>query len=917
MLLLGDSKISAVSIGGTAAKAVYLGAEKIWPTTTIIVPPQTFFADALGISRSIHSATIDSIIEIPVEEFANADAVSYSTTASTVDSTTITPVIINYPVQGVVAAVRSTATAWISAYAGITARADGNSSPQGISTGNVAGSTTVNMASVTVEDWVEAIDLAFLGGGAPGVNGGGVGAPGGGGGAGQWGYGKIVLRTLFAEKGLDRKNYNVFLKNLTIGATAASPVGTAINNGNPSSVDLVAVLKGGGPDIKLIDTVVGSGGIAAWGGVGTDISIGQGVDPLDLNTGYAPYTGGGTALGQTIAGQPAVRAGQAPGGGGGGGPAQGIPVPVSQIGGPGAAGIGHWRFYNEATSSLHSFLQPTITGTQPLTAAQLNAQPWSQMVIPVDAGEIDFAIIGGGGGGDQGGTLGLNGAGGKGGQWRGASVNAGINVASLYAAPQDGLGAITNLSTVTSLRFEYRVGRGGAGGTPSGRAGEPTTVRIRATVNGVERTLLNEISAAGGAPGNSAGTTAGSMVGGDATGGDRDASGAAAIATGINRSLRVGGREFICKGGKGGINTGVGFNGNPGRAPGGGGGGGIGNALFGAGTLGAKGGDGAVFLAYSSYASVRKVQIFECLGTTDDSNTSFLSRSADKSIFDHTIVKDYPNSMIPYAGPILGPILGALGLAAKPTDVSLSNSVASGVTQVMKLVNGTVDPFVLVGTSQGAQIMGTVWNNHIKNNPALRARCQNVYLMGNPIREQGKTFPNAKPVGGHGIATPDLRLVGTLAEPKIWELANAGDPVATNTTSATGGNAIGDSIQNSYGVLWTIGVTPIIDILNLVANALGVIQMGLGMNEFHNLYGYNPALAPVDMTNPFRPSATEPTKPGWKIIVDHLNTTVGPSALYRGAFREDGTLDETPREFTQATYRGTVSMSATAEVVYA
>lgn len=860
---IGSSGAGAIFVGDRPVSTVYVGDTKVWPPEIVVVPVETFDAEAHTISYS------GSVTELGVE--TAAEAVFFSeATASAVGAVTPVP----YSVTGTVSA-KSTTAGWISGYTGIYGRAFSFSDGRVEVTGEIRGETDVATTAsgwIDIPAWVEAVDCVVVGGGAAGdAYGSNAFLTGGsGGGSGKWSQGQFILRNLFAAEGFNRNDYKVQYR-YTPGAGGTAVAGGKGNAGSDSIFELRAVQIYGGSNVKaLIAPVVGKGGVQSGGSGGAggftpSAGAGQAVIPqsiqLDGNT--YEYVGGGS-----VSGNPPAAQGLFPGGGGSGGMASG------GVGGLGGKGKVWWRLHSESTISQTAFVTPGPSGV------------YQWVSIPTSTVEIDFAIIGGGGGGAAGGFLG-GGLGGVGGSWATSGSAEGLSLEKLYK--DSGITA----SAVQELRFGYQVGGGGRGAPADSSSpgdGADSKACIQAKVGGVWNNLklpggVFEKVAAGGK-----GRFTG-YGGGDANAGD--------TSNGKDQRIRVLGRSFLYRGGSGGaapLPPPIGSPGNAGTSPGGGGGGGGQNL---AGFDGADGASGAVYLVYGAVEPVNKVQVFECLGTIDDNTTSFSARHLDPAIFDHTIVKGYPNSLLP-AGLI--PLL-----PSRPGDTNLSVSVNSGVQQVMKLINsyGDDSPFVLIGASQGAQIMGTVWSTYIRNDPKLKARCKGVYLMGNPIREAGKAFPaigTANPMPpGNGIATPDLRLSGTDSS-IVHEFAKVGDPVCCNTSTA---------VEAAYGTMWSM--TTAIDVLLLGVNFFGVWDMLMGMNADHNCYSYNPDGSPVDMTNPFRPMGG--TKPCWKIIIDHLNQTVGPATMYRGTFMPDGTFQREVREYSQAEYEIESAVDAVVEIL--
>jgi predicted esterase len=267
-----------------------------------------------------------------------------------------------------------------------------------------------------------------------------------------------------------------------------------------------------------------------------------------------------------------------------------------------------------------------------------------------------------------------------------------------------------------------------------------------------------------------------------------------------------------------------------------------------------------------------KVTVFECFGTVDYKQiTTQVKGTIDSDLFTYVPVTDYPNSFDNYG-----------------------NSVAQGVASVLAKVTATPGKVVLVGVSQGAQIMANVYQS-LRTGPRA-ADIVGVYLVGNPIRQAGRAFPGANPIpAGHGVAPAQYRLTNT--PDLVWEFANPGDPVCT-----TGDDAAGLALSASFGQMmqntqpsspdFVKNVQAIMNFAKLIVTNTGIGQGGI-INAVAGVVGFG---TKHQYFEAFKPIAGDP-RSGRQIICDHLNTVIGPlhatppppSPRYYGLVNDDFT----------------------------
>ena len=465
-----------------------------------------------------------------------------------------------------------------------------------------------------------------------------------------------------------------------------------------------------------------------------------------------------------------------------------------------------------------------MTNPAPVTQSVI-ALTTTTVTIPAWATRVDLVLIGGGGGG-QGGTVTGTGNGGYGGSWRGYTVD---------------LETWLDGESVTAVKVEVRVGDGGKGGNGSfsfsgggnpSAPGTDTTATLYAETASGRITYPQQFYGLGGK--DTAGTVGnmsqqaitGVMVSQGAQGGTltagRDLE--------YNNAIYVGG-------------NGTGPNGTPGR-PGAGGSGG--NAAMGAGQSGAAG-----IAHVRAYVPAKhlKINVFECVGTAESTQTTPYKIGLDRRYFTHTRITDYPN------------------------NIALGSSVAQGINAVVDAINANPGRFVLVGTSQGAQIMSEVFK--LLRVGAIPGRLDDllgVFSYGNPCREAGRSFPNGAVASGHGIVGPQRRLTNT---PELfWEFAQQGDPIC----------AIGDSaadLANTQLYELLMGQTSTVIPISLGLTA--VTQLLTGMQSSHTTY---------NTWNPLGDGRSSV-----QVGIDQCNMVIGPAHEFDYVLPDNG-RDGAPETFT-------------------
>jgi len=237
----------------------------------------------------------------------------------------------------------------------------------------------------------------------------------------------------------------------------------------------------------------------------------------------------------------------------------------------------------------------------------------------------------------------------------------------------------------------------------------------------------------------------------------------------------------------------------------------------------------------------RRINIYECLSTADNSASSTIGLGVNTNIFNHVIVGGYPNDLFP-----------------------LNVSIQRGVDQVIKLIqqNPNTD-FVLVGTLQGAMIMSEVYKE-IRTWPRA-SDCVGVFLFGNPERQAGRAFPSCPSIPtGHGIAPANRRLTNT--PNLVWEFAYPGDPICTTDDSAVGQQAT----QSFDFLLEQYSDTAI----NLPGTLYQLWQQLRGTNSLYDSPTWTPLSGAGTVTVG---GVSDNTRSAQQIAIDQLNNVIGPA----------------------------------------
>jgi hypothetical protein len=144
----------------------------------------------------------------------------------------------------------------------------------------------------------------------------------------------------------------------------------------------------------------------------------------------------------------------------------------------------------------------------------------------------------------------------------------------------------------------------------------------------------------------------------------------------------------------------------------------------------------------------------------------------------------------------------------------LNIGVAAAVDKAVAMILSDTSKIFLIGFGKGAVVTSKLYDEFRTGRlMSRRSDLLAIYNFGNPMREAGHTVPGGIDTGGHGIAPPNERLVGT--EELVWEFAAPGDPM-----SGTGDDIAGDIASLVYTYYDTLINSPatlysmVLEILN-------------------------------------------------------------------------------------------------------
>jgi hypothetical protein len=182
----------------------------------------------------------------------------------------------------------------------------------------------------------------------------------------------------------------------------------------------------------------------------------------------------------------------------------------------------------------------------------------------------------------------------------------------------------------------------------------------------------------------------------------------------------------------------------------------------------------------------------------------------------------------------------------------MQNSISAGTASLITAIKQTPGKFALSGTSQGGIVVSEVYNEIRYGSLAYRRfDLLGGVTFGNPMREQGHTFPGFPDPGGRGIAEDRLKDTEDL----WWDFAAPDDLVPSSPSGAGGewASAAFDFINNN----WTGRDSIVNQILEFIGDPFGemtgIINLLAGGSKdlADTIAGHNPH----ESYNIFRPFA--------------------------------------------------------------
>jgi hypothetical protein len=138
-----------------------------------------------------------------------------------------------------------------------------------------------------------------------------------------------------------------------------------------------------------------------------------------------------------------------------------------------------------------------------------------------------------------------------------------------------------------------------------------------------------------------------------------------------------------------------------------------------------------------------------------------------------------------------------------PACVPFGTSCQAGANTLLTMISQTTGPFAMVGTSQGAMVIASVYQTLLDNTGPVAGRIDDFKLgvtYGNPCRKKGSIAPNCEDPGGQGINV-DSWLMTTVEPDRWWDFVNPGDPAACNGAGPWTVGAIPYDYQGQIGDL--------------------------------------------------------------------------------------------------------------------
>ena len=149
---------------------------------------------------------------------------------------------------------------------------------------------------------------------------------------------------------------------------------------------------------------------------------------------------------------------------------------------------------------------------------------------------------------------------------------------------------------------------------------------------------------------------------------------------------------------------------------------------------------------------------------------------------------------------MINPSLITIKEVPYPACVPFNASCNAGAATLVKMINQTPGKFAMVGTSQGAMVIASVYDTIL--NGALSSRngdfMQGI-TYGNPCRQKGSIARGCVDPGGNGINVAGLQKT---VDSRWWDFVNPGDPAACNGGGPWKVNGVTYDYRNAIGT-WT------------------------------------------------------------------------------------------------------------------
>ena len=215
-----------------------------------------------------------------------------------------------------------------------------------------------------------------------------------------------------------------------------------------------------------------------------------------------------------------------------------------------------------------------------------------------------------------------------------------------------------------------------------------------------------------------------------------------------------------------------------------------------------------------------------------------------------------------------------------PACVPFGASYQAGAKTLVNMIGQTEGPFAMVGTSQGAMVIASVYEtllaNDLSGTGPLAGRNDDFKLgvtYGNPCRKAGSVAPNCTDPGGKGINWESW-LMTTVEPQRWWDFANPGDPAACNGAPQCTVNGI---TYNYEGLIGDWAARLFLEMYRNFSSNLTALLWDLNPppdiwwlldSLFYTLLG---VAGPHTTYNQTKPDSTQPTMTCTQLAVQELN----------------------------------------------